>query len=65
MTKELLDRMPECVVQALDTFKRRRRAELLTRSEVAILAYEYTKGLRDAGLITDKERQVLFIYTTV
>lgn len=28
-------------------------------------AYYYTRGLRDAGIITERERQILFVYTTI
>ena len=36
-----------------------------TRTEARHRAAAYTQALCDAGIITDRERQQLFIYTTV
>lgn len=65
MTQKTLDRMPKNVIYKLDDIKARRKNGYWNWKEANARAYEYTLGLMDAGFITDKERQILFLYTTV
>lgn len=70
--KELLDRMPKTVMLQLNQYKHdykmtsgmRDGREYLRHNEIRSEASAYTTGLRDAGLVTDRERMLLFIYTT-
>lgn len=63
MTKELLERLPKNVADHIEvlrtTYINNKCANNRDKSE------EYVKGLMDAELITDRERQILFVYTTI
>ena len=65
MTREVISRMPEKVVNVLNQLRKDYYNDALNTDEVRKESYGYTKGLRDAGLITERERQVLFLYTTI
>lgn len=65
MTRETLNKMPENVRKAIEDLRKDYKNEALNHDECRAKSYGYTKGLRDAGLITERERQVLFIYTTI
>ena len=66
-TRELLERLPDYVRKNVEDFRSsytktkdyHRQAE--TRTRMA----GYVLGLRDGGLITERERQILFIYMTI
>ena len=63
MTQQTLKKLPH---HALEHIERLRTNYKRCQNETNRLAsYNYTLGLKDAGLITDKERQCLFIYTTI
>lgn len=62
-TKETLERMPQNVRFALEDLRKYLRGFPEKRDEIRARAAGYTQGLRDAGLITERERQKLFIYT--
>ena len=64
MTREVVARIKEqypAVMEHIETLRKEHK-NLNTPSHYA---YEYTLGLRDAGLITERERQILFVYTTI
>ena len=65
MTREVISKMPKRVVDALNQLRKDYYNNALNADEVRKESYGYTKGLRDAGIITERERQVLFIYTTI
>lgn len=65
MTREVLNRMPENVKFVLETLRKDYKNAALDKAEVRCRAAGYTQGLRDAGFITERERQILFVYTTV
>lgn len=65
MTRELIARMPKKVVDTLNALRKDHKNDALDTDAVRKESYGYTKGLRDAGLITERERHVLFVYTTV
>lgn len=68
MTKKTLDRMPESVRMKLERFRAAYRAEGFAPKhydETRARAAAYVDGLKDAGLINERERQILFIYTTI
>lgn len=65
MTREVLNKIPENVRSAIEELRRDYYNDALNIDKVRSRAYGYTLGLRDAGLITERERQILFVYTTV
>lgn len=70
MTKKLLDKIPVKVRGQIEVYRKDyREAKKYDKhwilDETRAMASAYCKGLMDAGLITDRERQLLFTYTTV
>ena len=64
-TRETLGRMPVHVVERLESFRAEHKNPALNRDETRKAFYGYTLGLKDAGLITERERQILYVYCTV
>lgn len=60
--KELIDSLPENIRFQLELFRKNYKntaiSKEITRAEVT----GYTKGLRDASLITDQQRGMLCVY---
>ena len=65
MVKETLNKVPESVKRQLDEYKRMYEGIPNRREETSARAAGYVLGLKDAGLITERERMALFVYTTV
>ena len=68
MTREVIAKIREQfpnIMYCIEHLRRDYKNDSLNKDAVIIESYGYTKGLHDAGLITELERQVLFIYTTV
>lgn len=65
MTRETVNKLPEHIRVAIEEFKRDYKNAGLRKDEVRSGLAGYAKGLRDAGLITERERQILFVYGTV
>ena len=65
MTRETLAKLPESVLKNLDGLRHDYRSGVVSRDVARAQAAWYVKGLRDSGLITERERQILFLYTTV
>lgn len=65
MTRETLNKMPENVRKAIEDLRKDYKNVALNRDGCRARISGYTKGLRDAGLITEREEQILFIYTTI
>ena len=63
MVKETYERMSKGIQRQLDTFKTQYR-NLPNKDETRARMAGYVLGLRDAGFITERERQVLFVYMT-
>ncbi|MEE0856527.1 MAG: hypothetical protein U0L58_04445 [Ruminococcus sp.] len=61
-TKELLEKMPAKIVATLNDLRKDYNNPTLNKDATRKEVYGYTKGLRDAGLITERERQILFVY---
>lgn len=67
MTRELLNRLPNVVINKVEYFRhiytttKSDREKTDTRNVMSA----YAHGLADAGMLTDRERQALFIYMTV
>ncbi len=67
MIKELLARLPNNVFEQILSY-RRRYADAKNRdmrNEIGARMGGYVLGLHDAGLITETERQKLYVYMTV
>lgn len=64
MTREILDKLPTNVLNHIEELKKDYNFHKMDFAP-RIALREYVKGLRDAGLITEQERKVLFIYTTI
>lgn len=64
-TRETLEKMPKIVRWKIDDLRKDYKNEALNKYEVRAQIYGYTNGLRDAGLITESERQKLFVYAIV
>ena len=68
MVREVLDRMPEAVIRQIEVYKqdyRKYEKDYKLRDTTRACASAYVRGLMHAGLITNRERQALFTYTTV
>ena len=65
MTKEVISRMPSKVMFVLDSLKADYKSPYMSKDETRARLAGYVLGLRDAGLISDRERQILFVYATV
>ena len=74
MTRELLNKLPQKVRDEIERLRGEYKKGVdaddprywITRREnVRFVVRGYLTGLRDAGLITERERQILTVYTTV
>lgn len=68
MTKQVLDKLPTAAFNKVNAYRNTYRGAKndARRREVAHVAMmAYVCGLRDAGLITDRERRIVFVYMTV
>ena len=63
MTQKTLEKLPSHVLEHIERLRTNYKR---CRDETNRLAsYNYTLGLKDAGLITEIERKALFVYTTI
>ncbi len=65
MTREVIAKMPEHIVTKIEMFRKDYANAALSADTTRARIAGYVEGLRDAGMITDRERQVLFCYATV
>ena len=67
MTRKTLEKLPENVRNKVEGLKKRFKtltdyhAQYEMRERIA----GYTDGLRDAGIVTDRERAIIYIYATL
>lgn len=64
-TREVFNRMPETIKNRIEVIRKDYKNQCLDKGEILAKLYGYTLGLRDAGLISERERQILFVYGTV
>ncbi len=64
-TREVFNRMPEAVRNQLENIRKGYKNKALDTDATRAELYGYTLGLRDAGIISERERQILFVYGTV
>lgn len=65
MTREVLAKLNTNILYHIERLHEEYHREGTDKNIIRAASYQYGCGLRDAGLITERERQVLFIYTTV
>lgn len=65
MTKDLIDKLPNSIRSHIECLRREYSADGFDKTAVRQELYGYTLGLRDAGFITEREREVLYVYCTV
>ena len=64
-TREVFNRMPENVQNKIENIRKNYKNQTLNKEKNRAELYGYTLGLMDAGLISERERQILFVYGTV
>lgn len=65
MTRETINKLPENVRAHIEEIRKDYKNPALRKDEVRERLCGYVKGLQDAGLITERERQIVFVYGTV
>ena len=72
MTRETIEKLPENVRREIEQiradYNRRKQDKYYstaTFAEAAGYRSGYLKALRDAGIITEQERKIIHVYTTV
>ena len=67
-TRELIARLPQNVMERIDGMKKTYRAfhpGERTHEETRLIINAYITGLKDAGLITEHERRILYNFATL
>ena len=64
-TREVYERLPEIVRKNIEGLRHDYKSNVVSKDVVRAQSAWYMKGLRDAGLITDRERAMLYCYTTI
>ena len=65
MTRETLEKLPEIVRKNIEGLRHDYKSNVVNKDVARAQSAWYLKGLRDSGVITERERQVLYCYTTV
>lgn len=65
MTRETLEKLPANVRDHIESIRKDYKNNGLRKDDTRMHAYGYTLGLRDGGLITERQRQILYVYCTV
>lgn len=65
MTREVLEKLPETVRKNIEGLRHDYKSGTVCKDVARAQSAWYVKGLRDAGLIKDYERKILYVYTTV
>lgn len=64
-TREVVEKLPENIRDVIELLRKDYKNPTLDKGVIRAHIYGYTRGLRDAGAITERERQILFVYGTV
>ena len=64
-TRELVEGLPNSIRFVIEGYRKNYKNPALKKECVRSELAGYLKGLRDAGAITERERQILFVYGTV
>jgi hypothetical protein len=67
MTRKTLEKLPENVRNTVERLKKHFNTltDYHERYEMMERIAGYTDGLRDAGIVTDRERAIIYIYATL
>lgn len=65
MTQKTLEKLPHKVLVHIEQLRKDYKNPNLDNNICRRSSCEYVRGLMDAGLITNQERQALFLYTTI
>lgn len=68
MVRKVLEKMPDKVLKQIQAYKhdyKKYEGDYRLRDTTRACASAYVRGLKDAGLIDNRERQALFTYITV
>ena len=67
MTRKTLEKLPENVRNTVEGLKKHFNTltDYHARYEMRERIAGYTDGLRDAGIVTDRERAIIYIYATL
>ena len=64
--REIINKLPENVLLKVNQYREAyTHFDGLNRAEARVRMAGYVEGLRDAGLITERERQTVYVYMTV
>ena len=66
-TREIINKLPENVRNKVERMKAQYKIcdNFHKRSEIRERIAGYVDGLRDSGFITERERQVVYVYATL
>lgn len=64
-TRGLTAKLPASVAWKIEAMRKDYKNAALSKDETRAEIAGYVMGLRDAGLINERERQMLFVYATV
>ena len=65
MTKKVLDALPQNIRDAVKDYKVYYKRDDRFKDDYKNEMLGYVKALRDAKIITERERQILYVYMTV
>ena len=67
MTRETINKLPENIREVIEDLRKeyKNAVEYNRQGAKRERLAGYVMGLRDAGLITERERQIIFVYCTV
>lgn len=64
-TREVLAKINTNIRFHIEELRKQYHREGANKDVARTASSQYVLGLRDAGMITERERQILFVYTTV
>ncbi len=64
-TMEVINKLPQDILKTVKGYKEQYNNPANKTCEVRARMAGYVQGLRDAGVISERERQVVFVYMTV
>ena len=65
MTRKILDKLDKTTLFTIETCKKDYKEHPERRNETRAFMSGYVLGLHKAGLITERERQTLYVYMTI
>ena len=65
MTREVIEKLPGGIRWQIEDMRKDYKNPAVNHEAARARLAGYVNGLRDAGMITDRERQIIFVYGTV